>query len=166
MVCTTGEAHQPWVCSAPTNATPIVPAVSEDELPPAEILPVEVSCQAGQAAAGCEPSPKGKTSDQGNTADYMVCIPSNPNNTDQTCDPYRTQLESKAGSKAWDTCVNTHKVVCTKTTCQDTCVNTATMVSSQGMYLISNSRDCKAGEDACQLGNTGWDCTCDCQVQL
>src|SRR5690606_4425558 len=124
------------------------------------------SCHAGPAAAGCEPSPPGAGSAQGNTTDYKVCIPSNPNNTDQTCAPYRTQLENKAGSKALDICVKTHKVVCTKTTCKDTCVNTATMTSSQGMHLVENAADCNAGEDACRLGNTAWDCACDCQIQL
>lgn len=123
-------------------------------------------CTAKQATPGCEPSPTNKSSGQGNTADYTVCIPSAPTNNDQTCARYREDLETRAGNDALRICVDTHQVACTKTSCQDTCVNTATMFSSQGMYLLKNPSECAANEDGCRLGNTGWDCTCDCRVEL
>ena len=120
----------------------------------------------GGANVPCRPVPPGKGSGQGNTADYVICIPSRPGNTSATCQQFSQQLHNKAGAAALDICTRVHNVQCQPVTCQDTCVNNVTLVDTQDVYLIKNSADCGPKQDACQLGNTGWDCTCICQVQL
>ena len=78
----------------------------------------------------CEPRPPGKASGQGNTDAYIVCIPSNPANNDQTCAIYSQQLHDKAGLRALAICTGVHNVTCVDVDCDDVCVNTATLSSS------------------------------------
>ena len=161
--------HARTVCTAPRVARSPEPSRESEASHGREGEASHVGtavCMTSAARPGCTPNPKGKTSGQGNTSEYVVCIPSKPQNSDATCQPFQAALEDKAGNAALGICVGVHQVQCQKVSCSDTCVNTATMTDSQGMYLKKNAPECKAGEDGCELGNTGWDCTCDCQVQL
>jgi len=122
--------------------------------------PVEVVA-AACADDKCTLTPKGKTSGQGNSAKYTVCIPSNPANNDQTCAPHLDGLYNKAATRAMKVCVDTHKVKCAKKTCKKDCRNSV-KGDKKTIFLQPNDNNCKAGQDGCVLGNIGFDCTCHC----
>ncbi len=101
-----------------------------------------------------------------NQDSVLVCIASAPGNTDATCKQFSKQLHDRAGTAAMDICTRVHGVQCVPVDCQDNCVNTATLDVTSDVLLVKNSLDCPANQNGCKLGNTIWDCTCDCQVQL
>jgi hypothetical protein len=115
----------------------------------------------------CEANPADKASGQGNNASSVVCIPSNPANTVQTCEPFSAQLHTTASADALTVCVQTHQVQCVRRACERPCVNSVTVTSDQGMYLVlGDTTYCAANEDGCRLGNVIYSCTCACPEDI
>ena len=141
-----------------------------DSMPIADCDPID----SGDAKEPlCYETPEGRGSAQGNTDEYIICIPPivRPGKAaDRMCEAlFGKMLRRQAASKALYFCIERHNVKCEQNTCPVPCVNTVTKVSDQGMIYEADHVFCKGPpfgglrfSSACKLSNTDWECDCAC----
>ncbi len=125
----------------------------------------------------CRAVPPGKSSNQGNTSDTVICIKPLPAGmpaaqANMLCDrAYGQLLRGFAATRALAVCRDTHKVRCEKVNCKTDCNLTVTVTRDRGVQYDPADPDCP-GKDpiavlfgwtaSCSQSNIGFDCDCRC----